>query len=159
MTDIHATRVTSALAALLADAGLPTGDLHDHPALRLFAATIAGEPAGCVALEVYGDTALLRSLAVHPSQRGTGLGVELLQFAEQQARVDGIETLHLLTTTATRFFERHGYRRVERDEAPPAIAATSQFSRLCPAASDFMRKDLGHARVSLAERVQSPPGR
>lgn len=142
MSDIRAVPPTPALATLLADAGLPTGDLHEHPALRLFAVMATDGPVGCVALEVYGDAALLRSLAVYPSRRGTGLGVELLRFAEQQARAADIATLHLLTTTAAGFFERHGYRRAVRAEAPPAIAATTQFSSLCPASSDYLRKDL-----------------
>lgn len=142
MSDIRAVAPTPALATLLADAGLPTSDLHDHPTLRLFAVMDRDGPVGCVALEVYGDAGLLRSLAVHPSRRGTGLGVELLRFAEQQARDARIATLHLLTTTAAGFFERHGYRHAVRGEAPPAIAATTQFSSLCPASSDYLRKDL-----------------
>lgn len=142
MSDIRPVPPTPALAALLADAGLPTADLQDHPTLQLFAAVDRGEPVGCVALEVHGDAGLLRSLAVHPSRRGTGLGIELVRFAEQQARDARIATLHLLTTTAAGFFERHGYRRAVRAEAPPAITATTQFSSLCPASSDYLRKDL-----------------
>jgi amino-acid N-acetyltransferase len=142
MTGIRSSEVTPALVALLAGAGLPTDDLHGHAALRLFAAADEGGPAGCVALEVHGDAGLLRSLAVQPTRRGTGLGVELLQYAERQARHAGIDALYLLTTTAAGFFERHGYRHLARSEAPPSIAATTQFSGLCPASSDFMCKAL-----------------
>ena len=142
MADIRPTTITPALLALLANAGLPTTDLRERPDLRLFATAIGGEPAGCVALEVHDDIGLLRSLAVDPALRGTGLGAGLLRYAEEQARQAGVDTLYLLTTTAAAFFERNGYQRAKRSEAPPAIAATTQFSGLCPASSDFMRKDL-----------------
>jgi hypothetical protein len=34
------------------------------------------------------------------------------------------------------------YRRIDRREAPPAIAATAEFGSLCPAAAVFMSRKL-----------------
>ena len=42
--------------------------------------------------------------------------------------------------TAESFFARHGYASADRDDAPPAIRATREFSGICPASSAFMRK-------------------
>jgi amino-acid N-acetyltransferase len=50
--------------------------------------------------------------------------------------------MYLLTTTAETFFERRGYRRVDRTEAPQAIQTTVEFASLCPASSAFMIKRL-----------------
>ena len=49
-----------------------------------------GEVMGCVALEIYGDTALLRSLAVHPERRGEGLGWMLAEMAQLRVRQRGL---------------------------------------------------------------------
>ena len=68
------------------------------------------------------------------------------------AAEQGVETLYLLTTTAAQFFARRGYEAVPRSEAPAAIAATAQFSELCPASSTFMRKVLA-ANNSLQARL------
>lgn len=67
-----------------------------------------------------------------------------MSSAETWAAAQGIETLYLLTTTAAQFFARRGYEVVARSDAPNVIAATSQFSKLCPASSAFMRKVLRH---------------
>ena len=107
---------------------------------------------GVVGVEVYGSVGLLRSLAVEPSHRKSGLGVSLVSNAETWAAEQGVETLYLLTTTAAQFFARRGYEAVPRSEAPAAIAATAQFSDLCPASSTFMRKVLT-ANHSLQARL------
>lgn len=66
----------------------------------------------------------------------------LVGEAERRARAAGVGVLYLLTTTAAGFFERLGYRQTDRAAAPREIAATRQFSGLCPASSAFMVKSL-----------------
>jgi amino-acid N-acetyltransferase len=61
---------------------------------------------------------------------------------EEHARDAGVRNLYLLTTTAEGFFAGLGYRKVSRDQAPPGIAGTEQFSSLCPSSSSFMVKTL-----------------
>lgn len=75
----------------------------------------------------------------------------LVSNAETKAAEQGVESLYLLTTTAAQFFARLGYEAVPRSEAPAVIAATAQFSELCPASSTFMRKVLA-ANNSLQAR-------
>jgi len=98
---------------------------------------------GVVGMEPTGDGALLRSLAVRPTHQGGGAGTRLLEAMETQARRGDMETLHLLTTSAAPFFQRHGYVTMERDALPAAIQQTEEVARLCPASATCMRKSLG----------------
>jgi len=138
--------------ALLTEAQLPVADLASSRSLNLLGIRDGGRLLGVVGVEVYGSVGLLRSLAVKPSHRKSGLGVSLVSNAETWAAEQGVETLYLLTTTAAQFFARRGYEGVPRSEAPAAIAATAQFSDLCPASSTFMRKVLA-ANNSLQARL------
>ncbi len=127
--------------ALLDAAGLPTADLAIAP-IRLWGIRRHGVPQAIVGMEFHGSEALVRSLAVATAWQGRGLARELLEHAEAQALAAGQRRLHLLTTDAAGYFERQGYRQVERGEVPPAIAATAQFSELCPASAILMCKGL-----------------
>lgn len=135
--------VDAELTALLAACDLATSDLVANARVRLYGGRTDGELVGAVGFESVGRVALLRSLAVAPSQRGKGLGQVLVASAEAHAGEQGIDTLYLLTTTAAAFFARLGYSAVERALAPTAIRATSQFAGLCPAAATLMCKRLG----------------
>src|SRR5690606_25859306 len=83
-----------------------------------------------------------RSLAVAPRWRGAGLGAALVAAAEAEARRLGVRRLYLLTTTASAFFARLGYQRTARDDAPPPLCATEQFTSRCPSSSHLMVKRL-----------------
>ena len=127
---------------LVAEAGLPTEDLADADLSHFFGYGSREKPSAVVGLEVHSDEALLRSLVVEPSERGTGVGRLLVAAAEAHARAQGARSVYLLTTTAAAFFERLGYFRVHRDSAPETIRATREFASLCPASAAFMVKRL-----------------
>jgi amino-acid N-acetyltransferase len=141
-TPIHAHPPLAAAAALLAAARLPTEDLTEAHCEHFFFCGPATAPVGLVGLELFGDTALLRSLVVAPEQRSRALGSTLVEHAESHARAAGARTLYLLTTTAEDFFARRGYERAERATAPAAIRNTREFAGICPASSAFMCKSL-----------------
>lgn len=147
---IQPMRPTPGVKALLAANQLPVSDLDGTATIVLFGCVTDEQLHGIVGLDVHGDGALLRSLAVSEARRGTGLGAALLAHAEQFAAQQGIRTLYLLTTTAEGFFARHGYRPMLRAEAPAFIAATSQFSQLCPSSSAFMAKSLADEQFPQA---------
>ena len=128
--------------ALLTEAQLPVSDLSSSLSLSLLGMRESGRLVGVVGIEVYGAVGMLRSLAVASARRNTRLGVSLVSNAEALAAERGVKTLYLLTSTAAEFFARLGYEAIPRSEAPAAIAATAQFSDLCPASSTFMRKVL-----------------
>ncbi|WP_109479405.1 arsenic resistance N-acetyltransferase ArsN2 [Paraburkholderia sp. C35] len=101
-----------------------------------------GAIVGSACLEPVGEAALLRSLAVGSHLRATGLGMALLLAIEREARKRTYSSLWLLTTSAQRFFERHGYSVVEREHVPDELRETAQYTRLCPSSAVCMRKHI-----------------
>ena len=111
--------------------------------LDAFVVATEGEVCvGVAGLEIYESYALLRSLAVEPRHRSRGLGAKLVDTVETEAQARGVTALYLLTTTAATFFERVGYTAHDRAAVPPAIAATTEFSSLCPDTADCPWRDL-----------------
>jgi amino-acid N-acetyltransferase len=126
---------------LLAESGLPSSDVRSKPDC-FHVAFVGGERVGVGGVEVHGSAGLLRSVAVEPSARGRGIGTALCERLEATARVDGVETLYLLTTTASGFFAERGYEVVSREDAPTGIRETTEFADLCPETAVCMRKRL-----------------
>jgi amino-acid N-acetyltransferase len=127
--------------SLLAGADLPTSDVPEHPD-RFYVARDGADRVGVGGVERYGADALLRSVVVEASVRGTGYGSALCDALEERAREDGVETLYLLTTTAAGFFAGRGYERIERSAVPEAVRETTEFSALCPDSATCMRREL-----------------
>lgn len=130
------------LATLLQMADLSTEDITPDMLEHFLVAHAGHVLAGTVGLELLGEVALLRSVAVDEAHRGLGLGKRLVEAMEEHARDEGVRELYLLTTTAEDFFATLGYRKLAREEAPGAVAGTEQFSSLCPSSSSFMVKTL-----------------
>lgn len=126
--------------SLLRNAGLPTEDLAAEYLLQV-AENDAGL-LGVIGMQHFGDTALLRSLVVTPSARGTGTGRALVHALEAAASRSGVRALWLLTIDADEFFARLGYSVRKRQRAPRAIRNSNEFARLCPADAILMKKNL-----------------
>jgi amino-acid N-acetyltransferase len=127
---------------LLREAQLPTQDLTAAHLEHFIACRSDDALDGVVGLEMYVPYALLRSLAVAPAKRGNGIGQAMLAEAERYARHRGAQEIYLLTTSAESFFRLAHYARVARDDVPPAIRRTTEFTTLCPASAVAMRKML-----------------
>lgn len=141
------------LADLLTAAQLPLQGAEAH--LTSFLLGFRGaELIGSAGLERYGTTALLRSVAVRETERGTGLGQELVRRLLDQAHADGIERVVLLTTTADRFFPRFGFARVTRDQVDAALLSSPEFQGVCPASATVLQVDL--SRPPLLVRPATP---
>jgi amino-acid N-acetyltransferase len=132
----------STAMALLEAQGLPVSDITDEHLEQFFFIGSDGSLTGLVGVQIYGTDALLRSLVVAQAARTQGVGASLVQHAEDHAASHDVDAMYLLTTTAERFFERRGYRRVDRIQAPRAIQSTPEFASLCPESSAFMIKRL-----------------
>ena len=91
-----------------------------------------GSIVGTAGLEVYGNAALLRSVAVDPAWRGTGLGRLVTERALDDARSAGASEVYLLTTTAEDYFPRVGFASVARECVPAALMASEEFQRCVP---------------------------
>ena len=125
----------------LAAASLPTDDIA-QPGRAFFELADEQSTIGFVGLEGQGRDRLLRSLIVFSGRKQQGHGGLLLAHAEVTARRDGVERLHLLTTSAADFFRARGYHDADREGAPTPIRATAQFSSLCPGSASYLVKDL-----------------
>lgn len=102
-----------------------------------------GPLAGCLALEIVGEVALLRMLAVAPERRGEGLGYLLVEVATDRARSIGVKTLFLATDGAQGFFgEKLGFQSIDRKEVSPEIMATAEFMLARSKTATWMRKGL-----------------
>ncbi len=121
----------AAARALLASCDLPAEDLETKNFEHFFGCGSEGSPGGIVGVELLGEVALLRSLAVSEGARGKGWGKQLVAHAEAYAVTNGARSLYLLTTSAERFFESLGFAPADRAETPLAIRSTKQFAGLC----------------------------
>ncbi len=135
-----------AVLDLLDEAKLPTKDLTKEKMKNFMIAKAKdGSIIGVVGVEIYRGSGLLRSLAVHPAHRGTGLGSLLTRKIESFASRKGIKTLYLLTMTAADFFTKIGYEVTQRDSLPAPIKETEEFKNLCPVSAVCLFKVLDSA--------------
>lgn len=82
-----------------------------------------GKVIGCCALRIYWrDLAEIRSLAVEPHLKGRGIGSQLLIACIDEAKSLGIRRLFTLTYAGP-FFERHGFRPIDKNKLPQKIWA------------------------------------
>lgn len=97
---------------------------------------------GCVAIEVLGEAAILRSLAVKQGARGVGYGWLLADTAVTMARHRGVKRIYLLTENASDFFAaKLGFRIVDISTVSRAVAESSTF-RSHHSGATAMRLDL-----------------
>jgi amino-acid N-acetyltransferase len=80
-----------------------------------------GEIVGCGALHpMWQDLAEVRTVAVEPSVRGTGVGSRLVEKLLETARWLGIERVFVLTFEVE-FFARHGFEPIEGAPVEPHV--------------------------------------
>ena len=127
---------------LLAQSGLPDAGFANHLATALVARKDQ-RVIGSVALELYAQSALLRSLAVSDSFQRQGLGQQLIQAALALARSHHVEQVYLLTETAEVFFSRFGFQPVDRAIVDPAVQQSVEFTSACPASAVAMMLKIG----------------
>lgn len=136
-TEYHFTAVD----ALVRAAGLVPLDETSQFGEQYAIAQVDGEVLGVAGVEVHGEDALLRSVAVDAEFRSQGIGEALVEDRIGYARSAGLRAVYLLTTTASDWFARLGFERIAREDAPAAIAASTEWSAACPASSIAMRLD------------------
>jgi amino-acid N-acetyltransferase len=130
-----------AIASLLSAANLPLDGAQDHLS-EFVLALRADELIGTAALEKYGGYGLLRSVAVIASEHRRGLGAALTQQLIDRARRDQLRGIVLLTTTASDYFPRFGFARIDRADVPLPVQASIEFQSACPQSAVAMLLDL-----------------
>jgi amino-acid N-acetyltransferase len=140
----------AAIEALLVRAELPLEGFQQCLPNALVA-RCAAEVVGVAALELHGEHALLRSVAVNSTHRDQGIGGALVASTLRLATEAGAHHVYLLTTTATHFFATCGFEAISRDQAPPAITSSAEFSRICPQSAVLMHHPAHSADVTRHE--------
>ena len=116
----------SAVRAFLSEADLTLAGLDD-PSLRLWMMLDdTGSIAGTTGFELAGSHALIRSVAVRPSLRGTGLGLQLARFALSQAFDAGATTAWLFSRRSGPFWQKVGFSPADRSALAVALQSTLQ---------------------------------
>lgn len=126
-----------AFRSLLRASQLPADDLNFERDL-LVGYYEGEELVGTGGLEVHGKYGLLRSLSVKLGIRGKSVGSTITQFLIDQARTKSLSGIYLLTETAKAFFEKKGFKTVDRNSVPEAIKSSSEFSSVCPVSATVM---------------------
>jgi len=111
---------------MLTELKLPTAGVNEWWSL-FTVAEAEGRIIGAAGLERYADGALLRSVAVQPAWRSSGLGRMLVDAALDTARRAGSRDVYLLTTTAEHYFPRLGFTAIPRESVPASVQASVEF--------------------------------
>ncbi len=126
---------------LLGENGLPYDDIT-YNLQHMFLAKTGSEIVGITGMEIYGRYGLLRSLVSVKKYRGAGYGKTITGKILKHAADSGVGTVYLLTSTAAGFFEKLGFKYIDRSSVPEPIATTGEFTQLCPESADCMMLDL-----------------
>jgi amino-acid N-acetyltransferase len=128
----------TAIKKLLLESALPIDGVDDH--WRTFLVARDGEAmVGCGGAEAYHTAVLIRSIAVQPAHRNSGLGRRIVRQLLDRLSSRGLRDFYLLTTTAEAYFKKRGFRTIDRDEVHPSILASKEFQGACPTSAVVMR--------------------
>ncbi len=129
------------IQALLQRSGLPVAGVEEWLP-HFLVAEHEGRMVAVAGLELHGPSALLRSVAVEPDWRGSGLARQLVDRHLSEARERDIKDIYLLTTTAEQYFPRLGFACIGRCDVPVQVQESVEFREACPASAVVMRKML-----------------
>jgi amino-acid N-acetyltransferase len=126
------------IKSLLVASGLPTAGVDEH--WRTFLVARDGAAlVGCGGAEAYQFTALIRSIAVEPAYRSSGLGRRIVRQLLDRLASRGLREFYLLTTTAEAYFKKRGFKTIDRDEVHPQLLSSREFQDACPDSATCMR--------------------
>jgi amino-acid N-acetyltransferase len=131
-----------ALNQLLEIANLPLVESNDSTENFFKAVNESGVIMGAIGLEKHGNSALLRSLVVNENYRGQGIAKLLVDQIINLSKNLNLKKLVLLTTTADKYFDKHHFERIQRNDVPEEIKHSREFSSICPVSAIVMQKAL-----------------
>jgi len=129
------------LTEFLENNSLPTVGLRDCLENFLIATDEVDSWVGVAGYELYGKSALLRSVAVDPGARNLGHGHVLVDRVLARAKERGVRTVYLLTETAEAYFRQLGFEAIDRTQVDDAVKKSQEF-RGCCISAQAMRKNL-----------------
>lgn len=123
--------------------GLPYGGVEEWLENFLVAVDSNGSWVGLAGFELYGDSCLLRSVAVDKQFRSRGHGRTLVDAVLRDAKAKGARIAYLLTDNARAYFERLGFAVVDRKDVDEDVKTSVEFKELCAETAVAMRKVIG----------------
>ncbi|MBS1502462.1 MAG: GNAT family N-acetyltransferase [Bacteroidetes bacterium] len=141
MKILSAANYSDSVKGILGAEKLPVSDLPQNLE-DFFVAIENDETLGVAGLEIYGNYALLRSVAVKAGFRGRGIAGCLIEQIEVLALSKSIDVIYLLTETAPGYFAKQGFIQIGRADVPTEIQKSSEFSYVCPQSAIVMKKTL-----------------
>jgi HAD superfamily hydrolase (TIGR01457 family) len=133
-----------AISSLLQEVGLQS----DGAEKRIQGTIVSSESADAeeidatACLQAEDGFGIVRSVAVRKSLQGRGLGMIAVAAAIGRARAQGLHQVSLFTDTAPVFFERLGFREVDRSELPEPVRASSHATDDCAQTATAMVREL-----------------
>ncbi|MGE1063453.1 arsenite methyltransferase [Megasphaera paucivorans] len=125
---------------LLEHSGLPVSGVSDDTGKYYIAQGTS--IMGVLGFEIYNDVALLRSLAVCPKFKKSGIASKLIQYVLNILREQRCKGVYLLTNTAETYLSRYDFISISRDAVPVDILETSSLGNICPKTSTCMYLNL-----------------
>lgn len=129
----------ASIKEMLVKANLPVEDLPGD-LQHFFVAKENEKIIGAAGIEIYGNSALLRSVVSDPQYRNTGIATQLITALFDYAKVKEIDEIYLLTETAESYFTNRGFIKIRREYVPEEIKQSSEFTHICPSTAAVMKK-------------------
>ena len=114
------------MVELIAGANLPPAFVEEYLD-GFIAAERDGEIIACGGVEMYEDSAVIRSVVVDEAAQGLGLGRRLAELLMAHARDAGAVDLYLFTADALPFWQQAGFAEVTLEEWREAPRACWQY--------------------------------
>ena len=130
-----------AITMLLKETNLPPDDL-ERWIDNFLVLTIDGKIEGCIGLEQWDSVGLLRSFVVSENYRSRGLGIRLYTKLIVLAKEMNLSSIILLAMAASDFFEKNGFKFINRNETPKSVNNSVQFRLDECRAYNVMKLDL-----------------
>lgn len=128
--------------ALLSKSGLPHKDL-DMDRHLLFGYYENENLIGTGGLEIYGSFGLLRSVCIGKNYHGKKLGTQIATHLIGKAKGLNLKGVYLLTETATGFFQKLGFKIIDRSLVTGEVKASAEFDQVCPTTAVCMYLSIG----------------
>jgi len=95
---------------------------------------------GCIALEIFTGTALLRSFAMDQAYSGDEIWSSLIKQLLDDAFNHGSEAVYVCAKNAPTFFWNQGFKGIDLDDVPEEIRKSKLFSENCPQVAAFVKR-------------------
>lgn len=128
------------IIAFLIQNKLPAEDVAEN--IRFWIIKDGERIIGTIGLEVFGEYGLLRSLATDAEYRKTGIAAALIDSLFIYSATRQLHEIYLLTETAEAYFQKKGFGKIDRNDAPEILRSSTEFSTVCPVSAVCMKKNV-----------------